>query len=89
MDKNRGQYAHFKKGANIVAPKNSLFGEILRVDFDIFGDYARSETAISQKISIRSQNRRKIPRNSNEILIFDRSFLYTSKQGVDEKRYLR
>ena len=70
MDKNRRQYAHFKKGANIVAPKNSLFSEIMRVDFDILGDFARSETAISHKISIRSRNLRKMSGNLNEILIF-------------------
>ena len=69
MDKNRRQYARFKKDANIVAPKNSFFSEIMRVDFDIFGDSARSETAISQKISLRSQNLRKNPGNSKEILI--------------------
>ncbi len=43
MDKNRRQYAHFKKGANIVAPKNSLFSEIMRVDFEFFFDYAGRE----------------------------------------------
>lgn len=69
MDKNRRQMVRFKKDVHIVAPKNSLFREIMRVDFDIFGDSARSETAISQKISLRSQNLRKMVGNSNEILI--------------------
>ena len=70
MDKIRRQSVRLKKDANIVAPKNSFFGEIMRIDFDIFGDYAWSETAISQKISLRSQNLRKMSGNLNEILIF-------------------
>ena len=81
MDKNRGQSVHYKKDVHIVAPRNSLFREIMRVDFDIFGDYALSETAISQKISLRSQNRRKIPGNSNEILIFDRRLKEMERAG--------
>ena len=69
-DKILRQSVRLRKGANIVAPKNSLLGEIMRVDFDILGDFARSETAISHKISIRSRNLRKMSGNLNEILIF-------------------
>ena len=50
MDKNRGQYAHFKKGANIVAPKNSFFSEIMRVDFEFFFDYAGREQQNLRKL---------------------------------------
>ena len=58
MDKNRRQYAHFKKGANIVAPKNSLFSEIMRVDFEFFFDYAGREQ--QNQIALWSQNLRDI-----------------------------
>ena len=50
MDKNRRQYARFKKDANIVAPKNSLFSEIMRVDIEFFFDYAGREQQNLRKL---------------------------------------
>ena len=70
-DKNLGQSVRLKKDAYIVAPNNSLFGEILRVDFEFFLDYAGREQQNLRKIPLQLQNLRKISGNLNEILIFD------------------
>ena len=43
--------------------------EIMRVDFDIFGDYAGQKRQYLRKIPFWSQNLRKNPGNSKEILI--------------------
>ena len=42
-DKNLRQSVHLKKDAHIVAPNNSIFSEILRVNFELFCDFAGQE----------------------------------------------
>ena len=70
-DKNLGQSVRLKIDDNIVAPNNSFFREILRVDFEFFFNYAGRKQQNLRKISLQSQNHRKISGTLNEILEFD------------------
>ncbi len=63
MDKNQRQSVHHKKDANIVTPNNSIFSEILRVDFELFWDFA------GQK----HQNLRIIPSGPENLMVIQRN----------------
>lgn len=68
MDKNLRQHARFKSDAYIAAPNNSIFSEILIVDFELFRDFAGQKHQNLRIIPREPRNLKRIPGELNEIL---------------------